>query len=193
MRDLGIRADVVGVGEGDEPETWRHGLDARVRGNLFGARVEGREHGGSVFACDEPDDADFLGGKEFLVEGGEDARGADVVFFGWVDEGGGFKIGPYGEHGHWFESDDSDDRIPEIAQLRDFFGREEDLLAAEAVGFLDLDFFDGASRVFGQLSGDAGGDLGFFAVEVDVATSFWFLPLEYDEAFYGDAEAGAEF
>ena len=80
-----------------------------------------------------------------------------------------------------------------MAQGGYFIWSEGDLLATELVRLADLALVDLPSGVVCDLSRDAFGDLGFFAVEPDVATTFGLLALEDDVAFHRYSEAWTNF
>lgn len=125
------------------------------------------------------------------MQSGEHSRGSHVVVFGRIDERGRSQVGPDGNHGHGFETDDSDPRVAEMAQSSHFFRSEGDVLAAEFVRFFYFYLLHGSCRVVGHLRCDSRGDLGLFAIEPDVTAAFWFLALEYYVASYGNLESRA--
>ena len=92
----------------------------------------------------------------------------------------------------WFEAYDAQAGGAEVLEFFLLFLCEEDLLAAELVGFFDVGFLDGACAVVGEVGCFACGDLRGLAVEVDVAAPCGLLALQDVVALDGDGEAGAD-
>ena len=104
-----------------------------------------------------------------------------------------FGVGPGGQVREGLEADDADDRIFKVGELSLFFWCEEDILAAEAVGFAEFWAWSSLAGVFAGPGRFCGSEKRTLPVEIDVCRALGSLTFEYHVAFDGDTKIRSEF